>query len=219
LLASSKYRITVYGTAGRRTNQVITAIVNDKGGVGKTMTTVFLGHGLARQGRTLIADSDPSHSAWEWSQVSGKFPPQLEVIKLTGDLHKVIPSLANDYTHVLIDTPPNDGRTMGSALLAADTAIIPVSPSTMDSNRLANTLEVFAKVQHIKSPRTFVLATNTGNRTKSLKTLRRYLDELDMPLLEHIVPRLERYLNAFGAPVNSLWHYDAVLEELMRERR
>ena len=44
-------------------NAQIIAITNQKGGVGKTTTTVNLGVGLARQGRrVLLVDGDPQGS-------------------------------------------------------------------------------------------------------------------------------------------------------------
>ena len=44
-------------------NAQIIAITNQKGGVGKTTTTVNLGVGLARQGRRgLLVDGDPQGS-------------------------------------------------------------------------------------------------------------------------------------------------------------
>src|SRR6266516_4731526 len=198
---------------------MILALANDKGGVGKTTSAVFLAHGLARDGRVGLVDSDPSASAWQWAEVSAAFPPQLEVIKLTGDVHKVIPEIAPNYQHIVIDTPPNDRKAIGSALLAADTVIIPLTPSTMDSNRLAPTLDVLAQVQLLNHPRVFALISRGRTGTKSLRDLRTYLNEIDIPMLEATVPLLERYANAFGdtISVDDIGHYESVLDELRKE--
>ena len=43
---------------------MVIAILNPKGGTGKTSTVVNLGHGLAREGhRVLIIDTDPQGSS------------------------------------------------------------------------------------------------------------------------------------------------------------
>jgi len=43
------------------------AVVNTKGGVGKTTTAVHLATLLARQGPTLLIDADPQASAASWA--------------------------------------------------------------------------------------------------------------------------------------------------------
>lgn len=45
----------------------IFAVVNTKGGVGKTTTAVHLATMLARQGKTLLIDGDPQASAASWA--------------------------------------------------------------------------------------------------------------------------------------------------------
>jgi chromosome partitioning protein len=42
------------------------ALVNQKGGVGKSTSAVYLAAGLARYGRTLLVDSDPQQTALTW---------------------------------------------------------------------------------------------------------------------------------------------------------
>jgi chromosome partitioning protein len=198
---------------------MILAVANDKGGVGKTTSAVFLAHGLARDGRVGLVDSDPSASAWQWAGVSEAFPPQLEVIKLTGDVHKVIPEIAPNYQHIVIDTPPNDRKAIGSALLVADTVVIPVTPSTMDSNRIGPTLEVLAQIEHLNRPRVYALISRGRTGTKSLRDLITYLNEINLQRLEATVPLLERYANAFGEviAIDDIGHYEGVLAELRKK--
>ena len=63
-------------------NAQIIAITNQKGGVGKTTTTVNLGVGLARQGRrVLLVDGDPQGSLT--ISMGMKLPDKDTVIRYT----------------------------------------------------------------------------------------------------------------------------------------
>jgi chromosome partitioning protein len=43
------------------------ALINEKGGVGKSTTAVYLACGLAARGRTLLVDADPQQTVLAWS--------------------------------------------------------------------------------------------------------------------------------------------------------
>jgi cellulose biosynthesis protein BcsQ len=47
------------------------ALVNQKGGVGKSTSAVYLAAGLARHGRTLLVDADPQQTVLTWSELAG----------------------------------------------------------------------------------------------------------------------------------------------------
>lgn len=112
---------------------MIIALLNQKGGVGKTTLSVNLGSALALSGqRTLLIDADPQGSALDWraARQGESLLPVVGMAKPT--LHKDVPGLAAAYDYVVIDGPPRANDLARSAIMAADLVVIPVQPSPYD---------------------------------------------------------------------------------------
>ena len=111
----------------------VIAILNQKGGVGKTTLAVHIATALARQGkRVLLLDADPQGSALDWAAARHGEPlfPVVGLPKVS--IHKELPGLAKGYDFVLIDGPPRVYEVAKSAIMASDVVLIPVQPSPYD---------------------------------------------------------------------------------------
>ena len=115
---------------------MIIALLNQKGGVGKTTLATHLAGELARGGgQIVIVDADPQGSALDWSQtrVQHSLPRLAGVIGLAREtLHQEVPAIARNVDHVVIDGPPRVTALARSAILASDLVLIPVQPSPYD---------------------------------------------------------------------------------------
>ena len=191
-------------------------IANLKGGVAKTTSAVLLAAALAERGRTLLVDADPTGSAHSWQETAGQFPVVVTRQDRPARFVPNVSDLARGYEHVVIDTPPLEPAMVRAAVLFADIVVIPVSPSTIDVDRIRATVDLIAEVEAQHSPELRVLLTKVRAGTTSHAVARSVLDGFGVPLLAAEIPLRERYAQAWGTvPDGRDPAYGAALAELL----
>lgn len=198
------------------------AVVNLKGGVGKTTSSIYLATELSKRGRTLLVDADPQGSALSWSAQASSRNEDLsfDVVSLpVKDLHKRLKTLGQGFEHIVIDSPPGHIDIAQSALLAAEVALIPLSPSLMEIERMTPALELIARVEELNPVKVHMLFNRVRRGTNSYKAAREFFSQMGLPVLDTEVPLREAYNAAFGTRPKVSPEYEDVLRELLGEPR
>jgi chromosome partitioning protein len=144
------------------------ALLQQKGGSGKTTTAMNMAGGLRELGYTVIvADMDKDKpDAWSWA---AKNESEYDNVRQVDEkqARDQLTEIKTKCDYVIIDTPPNFQTAALKAALLADLVVIPTAPSGMD---LSGLLE--AKDLALTADRPYRLL---GNRIMKNTTMSRSL--------------------------------------------
>jgi chromosome partitioning protein len=173
----------------------VMAIINQKGGAGKTTLAMNLAAGLARRGETVVIDLDPQGSSLQWASSGSKpFPATVKQIGGKWDARTLHQNF-RAYQHMVLDCPPSvDSHASVQALRACDIALIPVLPSPIDlwaSLRLPQEVEEARKVN--ANLRAFLVLNQIEPKSAISAAMHEALAEFGMPVLRATLRRRAAY--------------------------
>lgn len=180
----------------------ILAIVNQKGGAGKTTLALNLCGVLVESNqRPLLLDADPQKSAARWAlrRERGASPPvhALPVASEqdAGQFAAALRRLASerDANRVLIDCPPGHQVAALVALMVADLALIPVTASPIDLWAVEETLRLVGEARETRGdgrPRIALVPSRLIPRTVMARELPEVLGDFGQPVAPAISQRI-----------------------------
>lgn len=192
---------------------MIVALVNLKGGVGKTTSALYFAAVAEGRGeRPVVLDADNERSALEWA-AGGELPYPVVAAERDG-LARQARALEREGHVVLLDAPPNDREVLRVAASVADRIVVPVAPTGLDVNRLRSTLEILLDVEATRGELdTAILLTRWDARKRLAREALELLGRF--PLLSARIRDLTRYEDGFGRRPSYLEEYAPAWKEVI----
>lgn len=175
------------------------AVVNQKGGTGKTTLSVNLGAGFSRRGTTVLLDADPQESAGHWAKVSGDQGdlPLIESVG-AGEVRERVQRLSDQHQYVLIDCPPHLASDIQRQVLSfVDMVLIPIQPSPLDvwaSIGMANAVQE-ARVGN-PDLRAYMVLNQQDHRNALSRSMHEALAGFELPVLKNGLVRRAAFRSA-----------------------
>lgn len=162
----------------------VVAILNQKGGCGKTTIATNLAHAIALDGSSvLLVDSDPQGSARDWNEAnSGEIVPVVGLDRET--LPKDLHAISTGYDWIIIDGAPQIAKLSAAAIRSADVVLIPVQPSPYDVWAAADVVDLVKTRQSVTNgiPKAAFLVSRAIVNTKLGAEVIGALEEYGLPV-------------------------------------
>lgn len=166
---------------------MIIAVLNQKGGAGKTTISINLARGLKKAGHSvLLVDSDPQGSTRDWHAAGdGELLTVIGLDRPT--LDKDIRDISRNYDWVLIDGAPQIAEMAVAAIKCADVILIPVQPSPYDIWATEDLVDIIKARQQVTGgyPKSAFIISRQITNTKLGKEIRGVLSDYELPVFKH----------------------------------
>ena len=171
----------------------IITVMNSKGGVGKTTTTVNLAACLARHHRVAVADGDPQRSVLNWF-ANHRSPFALQAASLTQISELPENPRANKFDYIIVDTHAGiSNKDKYKVADASDLVIIPSKCSLLD---IEPAVELAQDLERYNIPYRVLLTQVPSNVKKTVLTIKRILYQRNTAFFQTIIRQREAHVRA-----------------------
>lgn len=183
------------------------AVINTKGGVGKTTTAIYLAVAAAERSSVELWDADPQGSATEWSIMAEEAGTSLPFAVTT--VNKITVSKPGTADITIVDTPPGGADIIQQTLDSADVVIVPTTPSPLDLQRVWPTLDACA------AKPTGVVLTSVEANTTLLNETKAVLEDEGVFVFRNVIPKRQAIRKSVGTVPEVSHGYRDLFDELM----
>lgn len=163
----------------------VVAILNQKGGVGKTTLSINLARAIQLSGcKVVLIDADPQGSTRDWNSANGgRLLPVLGLDRKTieADIKNI-----QGYEYAIIDGAPQLREMAVATIKAADIVLIPVQPSPLDIWATSDLIELIKERQTISNkPKAAFIVSRQIQNTQVGKDVRDVLSQSGLKVFDN----------------------------------
>lgn len=171
----------------------IIAILNGKGGVGKTTSTINIATAIQRKGFSVaVVDTDPQGSISNWFDEE-KCAFDLTEAASEKEVYQVRKSLKS-YDYVIIDGAAAISAISSAAVMVSDLVVIPVTPSPLDFAACGAILAVIEARQDLQPVEARFLITKKIPHSKMLAVLKDSIADTGVPAFRTSISQRQAYV-------------------------
>jgi chromosome partitioning protein len=178
----------------------VVAILNSKGGSGKTTSALLLALAAADAGASVVLlDADPNAPLVRWAEGGQTIP----VVPVPTD-SALVPAIDREAAArdlVIIDVEGSANRMTSRALTRADLVLVPMQPSSLDADEARKTISLIREeegVQRRAIPFAILLVRTSKVASRDERSIVKELDQKGIPRLRSMLVQRAAFAALFS---------------------